>query len=170
MSVLNCRMMWIIGAVAWLGCAPGETERSIAAADGQRAVPTGDIPQSAWPAAWFRPPTTASAVGLQTYRQSPVLDELVAAGELPPVAERLPDDPVVVEPYGEIGRYGGTARLFFAGESLINVPEGVLRPGPQMRLNLPNFAAKAEYLNGARTFADHSPSRPQVVRRPSRNG
>ena len=140
------RIGWSIGAVAWLGCA------SVMAAEGQRTVPTGDIPQSAWPAAWFRPPATASAVGLQTFRQSPVLDELVAAGELPPVAERLPDDPVVVEPCGEIGRYGGTARLFFAGESLINVPEGVLRPGPQMRLNLPNFAAKAAYHNDARTL------------------
>ena len=145
-------MMWTIGAVAWLGCALGEAEHPSAAVDVQRAVPTGDIPQSAWPAAWFRSPATASAVGLQTFRQSPVLDELVAAGELPPVGERLPDDPVVVEPYGEIGHYGGTARLFFAGESLINVPEGVLRPGPQMRLNLPNFAAKAEYRNGARTL------------------
>ena len=142
-------MVWSIGAVAWLGCTPVETDRPIVAADGQRAVPTGDIPRSAWPEAWFQPPATAAAVGLQTFRQSPVLDELVAAGELPPVAERLPDDPVVVEPCGEIGRYGGTARLFFAGESLINVPEGVLRPGPQMRLNLPNFAQKAEYLNGA---------------------
>ena len=28
----------------------------------------------------------------------------------------------------------------------------MLRPGPQMRLNLPNFAAKVEYLNGARTL------------------
>ena len=145
-------MVWSIGAVAWLGCTPVETDRPIVATDGQRAVPTGDIPRSAWPEAWFRPPATAAAVGLQTFRQSPVLDELVAAGELPPVAERLPDDPVVVEPFGEIGRYGGTARLFLAGESLINVPEGVLRPGPQMRLNLPNFAAKAEYLNGARTL------------------
>ena len=153
MAVLNRRMVWTIGAVAWLGCAPVETERSIAATLMTSArCQSGDIPQSAWPAAWFRPPATASAVGLQTFRQSPALDELVAAGELPPVAERLPDDPVVVEPYGEIGRYGGTARLFFAGESLINVPEGVLRPGPQMRLNLPNFAAKAEYLNGARTL------------------
>ena len=142
------RMVWSIGVVAWLGCIPVEAERPIAA----EAVPAGDIPQRAWPEAWFRPPATAAAVGLQTFRQSPVLDELVAAGELPPVAERLPDDPVVVEPFGEIGRYGGTARLFFAGESLINVPEGVLRPGPQMRLNLPNFAAKAEYLNGARTL------------------
>ena len=145
-------MVWSIGAVAWLGCTPVETDRPIVATDGQRAVPTGDIPRSAWPEAWFRPPATAAAVGLQTFRQSPVLDELVAADELPPVAERLPDDPVVVEPFGEIGRYGGTARLFLAGESLINVPEGVLRPGPQMRLNLPNFAAKAEYLNGARTL------------------
>ena len=142
------RMVWSIGAVAWLGCIPVEAERLVAA----EASATGDIPQSAWPEAWFRPPVTASAVGLQTFHQSPELDELVAAGELPPVAERLPDDPVVVEPYGEIGHYGGTARLFFAGESLINVPEGVLRPGPQMRLNLPNFAAKAEYRNGALTL------------------
>ncbi|MYA23711.1 MAG: hypothetical protein F4Z30_13425, partial [Gemmatimonadetes bacterium] len=104
--MLTRRMVWTIGAAAWLGCAPVETERSIAAADGQRTVPTGDIPQRAWPAAWFRPAATASAVGLQTFRQSPGLDELVAAGELPPVGERLPDDPVVVEPYGEIGRYG----------------------------------------------------------------
>ena len=125
----------------WLGCTLVAAER-----------PTGDIPQSAWPEAWFQPSATAAAVGLQTFRQAPVLDELVAAGELPPVAERLPDDPVVVQPFGEIGRYGGTARLFFAGESLINVPEGVLRPGPQMRLNLSNFAAKAEYRNGARTL------------------
>ena len=145
-------MMWSIGAVAWLGCTQVETDRPPTAASGQRAVPTGDIPRSAWPEAWFRPPATASEVGLQTFRQSPVLDELVAAGELPPVAERLPDDPMVVEPFSGIGRYGGTARLFLAGESLINVPEGVLRPGPQMRLNLPNFAAKAEYLNGARTL------------------
>ena len=111
------RMVWSIGAVAWLGCIPVEAERPIAA----EALPTGDIPQSAWPAAWFRPPATASAVELQTFHQSPVLDKLVAAGELPPVAERLPDDPVVVEPYGEIGRYGGTARLFFAGESPNNL-------------------------------------------------
>ena len=163
-------MVWSIGAVAWLGCTQVETDRPPTAASGQRAVPTGDIPRSAWPEAWFRPPATASEVGLQTFRQSPVLDELVAAGELPPVAERLPDDPMVVEPFSGIGRYGGTARLFLAGESLINVPEGVLRPGPQMRLNLPNFAAKAEYLNGARTLRITLRPGHKWVRRPSRNG
>jgi hypothetical protein len=80
---------------------------------------------------------------LVTFRQAPMLATLVASGELSPVEERLPDDPMVVEPIDEIGIYGGTARLFFAGENLINVPEGVLRPGPQMRLNLPNWAEYA---------------------------
>ena len=65
-----------------------------------------------------------------------MLEGLVAAGELPPVAERLPDDPIVVEPIDEIGSYGGTARLFVAGEQLINVPEGILLPGPIGRIGM----------------------------------
>ncbi len=113
---------------------------------------TGDIPADTWPESWFQAPKTAVEVGLDTFAQSPMLDELVARGELPPVEERLPVDPIVVEPIETIGTYGGTAKLFFAGEQLLNVPEGPLRPGPQMRLNLPNFAAKAEYSNGSRTL------------------
>ena len=112
----------------------------------------GDIPRTAWPESWFHPPRTASEVGLTTFRQSPMLDELVAAGELPPVAERLPDDPIVVEPLDGIGTYGGTARLFLAGEQLLNVPEGTLRPGPQLQLTLPNFAERVEYHNDAQTL------------------
>ena len=42
------------------------------------------------------------------FGQSPLLDQLVATGRLPPVSERLPNDPVVVEPQEGIGRYGGT--------------------------------------------------------------
>ncbi|HEX2623403.1 MAG TPA: ABC transporter substrate-binding protein, partial [Phototrophicaceae bacterium] len=42
-----------------------------------------------------------------TYQEAPTLAEKVAAGELPPVAERLPAEPRVVEPL-EIGQYGGT--------------------------------------------------------------
>ena len=78
-------------------------------------------------------------MGLKTFRQSPMLDELVASGELSPVEERLPADPIVVEPIDGIGTYGGTAKLFYVGEQLLNVPEGILRPGPQLRLTLPNF-------------------------------
>ena len=36
----------------------------------------------------------------------------VEAGELPPLDERIPVDPYVIEPYGEIGKYGGTWHRF----------------------------------------------------------
>lgn len=47
--------------------------------------------------------------------QAPQLAELVTAGELPPLEERIPTDPKVVEPNERIGRYGGTARSVLLG-------------------------------------------------------
>jgi len=38
------------------------------------------------------------------YRQAPMLDEM----DLPPIEERLPDEPQVITPYEQIGQYGGT--------------------------------------------------------------
>ncbi|MBN1563336.1 MAG: ABC transporter substrate-binding protein [Anaerolineae bacterium] len=52
-----------------------------------------------------------------TYNEAPMLAELVAAGELPPVAERLPKNPRVIKPYKEIGEYGGTWHRAFKGIS-----------------------------------------------------
>ena len=49
-----------------------------------------------------------SAVSTGRYQEAPMLQALVQAGELPPVAERLPPEPLVVQPYAEIGKYGGT--------------------------------------------------------------
>ena len=37
-----------------------------------------------------------------------MLDPLVESGELPPVEERLPENPRVLEPVSEVGTYGGT--------------------------------------------------------------
>lgn len=47
--------------------------------------------------------------------EAPMLAELVAAGELPPLEERLPSEPLVVEPVESIGQYGGTWRRAFRG-------------------------------------------------------
>jgi peptide/nickel transport system substrate-binding protein len=52
----------------------------------------------------------APAVAGQKYKEAPQLAELVRAGQLPPVDERLPKNPMVVEPLHEIGRYGGDWR------------------------------------------------------------
>ena len=50
------------------------------------------------------------------YNEAPSLAEMVAAGELPPVDERLPAEPLVIEPVEEIGQYGGTWRSVDNGE------------------------------------------------------
>ncbi|MHB1317492.1 MAG: ABC transporter substrate-binding protein [Anaerolineae bacterium] len=52
-----------------------------------------------------KPPEAAPS----KYKESPMLAERVAAGELPPVDERLPEEPLVIEPYASVGQYGGTA-------------------------------------------------------------
>src|SRR5690606_27627633 len=41
--------------------------------------------------------------------------ELVAKGELPPVEERIGQDPLVIQPVHEIGQYGGEWRRGFTG-------------------------------------------------------
>ena len=49
------------------------------------------------------------------FSEAPSLAEMVAAGDLPPVEDRLPEDPMVIKPLGEIGKYGGTWRRGFTG-------------------------------------------------------
>lgn len=50
-----------------------------------------------------------------TYNEAPMLKEMVAAGEIPALEDRLPSEPLVVEPYESIGQYGGTWRRAFTG-------------------------------------------------------
>ncbi len=45
-----------------------------------------------------------------TYREAPCLRRLVLSGNLPPVEQRLPDEPLVLQPTERIGTYGGTWR------------------------------------------------------------
>lgn len=63
---------------------------------------------------------TAPAAQVTTptvYHQAPMLDAAVAAGTLPPVAQRLPDHPAIVKPLHKIGQYGGTWRALAASAS-----------------------------------------------------
>ena len=57
----------------------------------------------------------AAGAWAQQYDEAPMLHEMVAAGDLPPVGERLPEDPLVVEPVDSVGQYGGTWRRAFKG-------------------------------------------------------
>lgn len=67
---------------------------------GELQGPTMIIDPAAWP---------------KTFKEAPMLAELVKAGKLPPVAQRLPSEPMVWKPLNEIGKYGGTWRRAFTG-------------------------------------------------------
>ena len=51
----------------------------------------------------------------KTFKEAPQLAELVKAGKLPPVQQRIGEDPLVIKPLREIGKYGGTWRRGFTG-------------------------------------------------------
>ncbi len=63
--------------------------------------------------------TTAPTAEVITYKQAPILDDQVKSGKLPPVVERLPENPLVEEAES-IGTYGGTWRRGFLGPSDYN--------------------------------------------------
>lgn len=51
----------------------------------------------------------------ENLKQAPMLDPLVEDGTLPPVEERVPLEPLVVQPVEGIGTYGGVLRRGFTG-------------------------------------------------------
>jgi len=87
-------------------------------------VPTTPVPAS--PTAPAAAPTTpvtvppaATSLPAPTakYAEAPMLAERVSAGALPPVDERLPENPLVVEGLDGIGNYGGAWRLGKRGQA-----------------------------------------------------
>jgi len=59
----------------------------------------------------------ATGKKIEKFSEAPMLRIKVAAGELPPVEERLPEEPVVIMPVEEIGQYGGTWHRAWLGVS-----------------------------------------------------
>ncbi|MXX52804.1 MAG: ABC transporter substrate-binding protein [Dehalococcoidia bacterium] len=50
-----------------------------------------------------------------SYSEAPELAAMVAAGEIPPIEERVGTEPLVIRPIHEIGKYGGVWRRGFIG-------------------------------------------------------
>lgn len=61
-------------------------------------------------------------------KESPMLQALVKAGELLPLDERLPEDPLVIEPYDKPGTYGGTWHFDVINRRDINLVYHVTNP------------------------------------------
>ncbi len=63
-------------------------------------------------------PAAEEAVPMGKYQEAPMLADMVAAGDLPPVDERLPANPgVLPNAAGSAGNYGGVVRRGFKGVS-----------------------------------------------------
>jgi peptide/nickel transport system substrate-binding protein len=94
------------------------------------------------------------------YSEAPQLADLVQAGKLPPIEERLPPQPVVVEPLDEVGVYGGKLRTVMVKDRTFQVrsaygPDGILRVSRDLKTIEPNLADSWEYSDDGKTFTLH---------------
>lgn len=156
-------LLLVLFAVPAMVFAGGGQEQQTQAPQQQEAAAQGLSPgeiEARWrdpniPESWYEAPRTASELGITSFQQSPFLDARVTSGELPPVEERLPNDPPVIEPYASVGEYGGTMVMygydlesefsFYAGGGVGR--EGLLNAPPDGTRYYPWFAESVELLD-----------------------
>lgn len=106
--------------------------------------------------------TTALApASAWAFQEAPLLAEQVAAGQLPAVDYRLPDNPEVVTPLAAVGTYGGALRRVLGGSndhnSILRIvsPQGLTRWTPDWSGIVPNVAESFEANADASEFTFH---------------
>ena len=126
-----------------------------AACVGQAPVPPAEAPQPQ-PAAAEAAKTEEVMAG--KYNEAPMLAELVKSGALPPVDERLPKEPMIIEPIEEIGQYGGAWRRIGVGPGDVGIYKYRLMYGNLIRYNIdgtayvPNLAKSWEVSDDGTTY------------------
>ena len=94
------------------------------------------------------------------YNEAPVLKELAKIGKIPPVEERLPQEPLVVQPIERIGQYGGDWHhvTLSPTSSWINTRTGYepfVRYARDARSIVPNIAKGWDVSDGGSTYVFH---------------
>jgi peptide/nickel transport system substrate-binding protein len=96
------------------------------------------------------------------FHESPVFAGRVAAGKLPPVAERIGSNPLVIKPVHEIGKYGGTIRRgFFGVGDYVNAqrfcagPDNLLYWDYRFQQVIPNIALNFEMSADSKVLTLH---------------
>ncbi len=97
----------------------------------------------------YAPMPTSALAQATKYKEAPMLADLVKAGKLPAVAQRLPENPLVVDTVESIGQYGGVWRRGFLGPSDFNnyhriVYDALVRFSPDGTKIEPKLASKVE--------------------------
>lgn len=65
---------------------------------------------------------------LRALKESPLVTEKVLSGELPPLADRLPDEPLVIEPLHDLGVYGGVWHFDVVSRRDVNLVYHIVNP------------------------------------------
>ena len=99
----------------------------------------------------------------RSFREAPILAERVRRGEIPPLEERLPEVPMVVQPIDRIGQYGGTWYRMMKGSSDYHaysrcIYEQMLRwkPTPTGGIEVaPGLVEAWEFTDGHKTLTLH---------------
>jgi peptide/nickel transport system substrate-binding protein len=121
------RFSALLTAGAGLAACGGEPPAPVVAPTSAAAPPTAAPAAAPTAAPAAAAPTAAPAAGEATaapaaagagkYTEAPMLADLVKAGTLPPVDQRLPKNPVVLDGIEGVGKYGGTIRRGYSGVS-----------------------------------------------------
>jgi peptide/nickel transport system substrate-binding protein len=103
------------------------------------------------------PATSPNAQTARQFQEAPALAEQVRAGRLPPVAQRLPEQPLVVPVVERTGQYGGVWRRAFLGPADANnyvrvVYDSLFRFSPDGAAIDPKLASGAEPSADFRTW------------------
>lgn len=79
--------------------------------------------------------TKVTGKKITKYNEAPALAELVKQGKLSPIEKRLPDEPLVVDPPEEIGKYGGEYRSAGFGPQSGQVDSETVRVQHLLQIN-----------------------------------
>ncbi len=124
-----------------------------------RSTPTSKAPEETPASPVKSTPTSKASASI--YTEAPQLAERVAAGELPPVEERLPRNPLVVQPAERVGVYGGVWRMGIkpsndAGLLIRTIGyENLVRWDPQWTRVVPNVAQSVEVNEDSTVYTFH---------------
>lgn len=119
MIALIAIFTFAFGMPLFAGGAQEEGPEAGAAEGAAEAEGPAEVDTDAMWAKYITPSMYTEQTGnaLPAYNEAPILAERVNAGELPPIEERLPSEPLVVQPVHEIGQYGGILNRAWLGYS-----------------------------------------------------
>jgi ABC-type transport system substrate-binding protein len=105
---------------------------------GGAGLATATLSSCGWLSTDPTPKTAETRAAGAKGSEAPQLAELVKSGGLPPVAERLPEEPLVVQPTAAVGVYGGTWKTMIDGPEDVSWLDRTAGYEPLVRWN-PDF-------------------------------